>query len=204
VITINAAAGNETYQLPGAYAPGRTVTVRREDSSGNTVTITLASGQSLDGVTDATATIPGNSTAMFEPAQIGVWESYGLGGGGGGAVSSVSGRTGVVTTNQLATDLGATFGPGSDQWLKRGAAAFSFGFTSITTTDTITGLPTAAAVKWEDATVGAFTGTIDAGGNGYSGYVVTWVGSPTKTVTVTGITYDANGVALGPTGLAVA
>jgi hypothetical protein len=58
-------------------------------------------------------------------------------------------------------------------------------------------------LKWDDGTTGTFTGTIDGGGNGYSGFAVTWAGSTTRTVTATGITYDANGNAVGPTGLAV-
>jgi hypothetical protein len=105
VVTINATTGNETYLLPGNYAPGRTVTIRREDSSGNTVTVALVSGQTLDGVTDATATIPANSTATFEPLQVGAWESYGLATGGGGSGTP---NDGSVTPAKLSSGLATT------------------------------------------------------------------------------------------------
>jgi hypothetical protein len=115
------------------------------------------------------------------------------------------GAAATMSTAAIAADaaLTGTFGPGSDTWLKRGAAAFAFAFTGTPTYDTTTGLPTSANVKWDDGTTGTFTGTIDGGGNGYSGFAVTWAGSTTRTVTATGITYDANGNAVGPTGLAV-
>lgn len=99
------------------------------------------------------------------------------------------------------SQLAGTYGPGSTQWIQEVGAAFGFAFTAVTTTDTNTGLPTAATIRWPDGTTGAFTGTIDAAGNGYSGFVAAY-GS--KTLTASGITYDSNGLALGPTGLAVA
>lgn len=97
----------------------------------------------------------------------------------------------------------ATYGPGSDQWLQAVGGGFNFAFATVTSTDSSTGLPTAGTVRWPDGTGGNFTGAIDGGGNGYSSYTVTWAGTTTKTLTATGITYDANGIALGPTGLAV-
>lgn len=123
--------------------------------------------------------------------------------GGTGALLSVSGRTGDVTTGQLASDLSGTFGPGSDTWLKAQGGSFGFAFATITATDSATGLPTAGTIRWTDGVTGAFTGTIDGGSNGYSGYVAVWAGSTTKTLTATGITYDANGTPIGPTGLAI-
>jgi hypothetical protein len=77
--TINAAGGNENYQLPSGFASGRAITVRREDSgsSGNTVVISVPSGATLDGVVDGTITLAGNSQTIFLAANPGIWESYG-------------------------------------------------------------------------------------------------------------------------------
>jgi hypothetical protein len=111
--------------------------------------------------------------------------------------------TGSYDATKFTSGGSAAYGAGSTQWLQSLGGTFGFGFATITGTDTGTGLPTAGAVKWPDGTGGAFTGTIDGGGNGYSGWVVTWTGGTTKTVTVTGVTYDSNGNPLGPTSVAV-
>jgi hypothetical protein len=126
------------------------------------------------------------------------------GGGSGGGVTGTGGGA-VTTTAAIAADaaLAEAYGPGSDSWLKTNAAAFSFAFTGTPTYDSTTGLPTAATVRWPDGTTGTFTATIDGAANGYSGYAVSWAGTTTRTVTATGITYDASGNAAGPTGLAV-
>lgn len=116
------------------------------------------------------------------------------------------GNAANLSPSGLAADAAfvAAFGPGSDLWLKLIAQDFGFVFTAITTLDATTGLPTAGPIKWPDGRTGAFAGTVDA--NYYTGFTATWVnGGTTKTVTVTGITYDTtNGLPLGPTGLAVA
>lgn len=114
----------------------------------------------------------------------------------------VTGIGSAAATDAVAALL-ASFGSGSDLWLKQCAAAFGLVFTSITATDTTTGLPTSAVIAWPDGTSGAFTGSIDADGNGFSGYVATYAGTTTRTVTASGISYDANGNAIGPTSLGV-
>lgn len=122
------------------------------------------------------------------------------------ATAAVVAAGGSATAAAVAADatVRVAFGSGSTAWLQAVAAGFDFAFTSITTADAATGLPTAAAVRWPDGTTGTFTGTTD-GSNGYTGYAVTWGGSTTKTVTASGITYDSTtGLALGPTTLAVA
>ena len=101
--------------------------------------------------------------------------------------------------------LSASYGAGSDLWIKAVGGDFGFVFTGSLTIDTATGLPTAGAIKWPDGRTGAFTGTVDS--NYYTGFTATYVpaSGPTKTLTATGITYDtASGYPLGPTGLAVA
>lgn len=122
-----------------------------------------------------------------------------------GALVAGTGGAGAITRAALSASIAGLAGAGSDDWLKAVAGAGGFGFTTLTTVETATGLPTAATVKWPDGKTGAFTGTSD-GINGYTGFVVTHVdGATTKTVTVSGITYDpTTGLALGPTSLAVA
>jgi hypothetical protein len=93
--------------------------------------------------------------------------------------------------------------PGNDLYLKQVGAAGGFSFATITATDAGTGLVSTGTVKWPDGTGGAFTASFDPSGNGYSGYVLTYTGTATKTLTVSGITYDSNGNQLGPTGLVV-
>jgi hypothetical protein len=110
---------------------------------------------------------------------------------------------GSFDATKFDADGNGTYGAGSPQWLQQIAAAFDFAFATITATDTGSGLPTAGTVKWPDGTGGAFTGTIHGSGNGYSGWTVTWAGSTTKTVTVTGVSYDTNGNPIGPTSVAV-
>jgi len=109
----------------------------------------------------------------------------------------------AINLLQTATYGLLAFGPGSDQWLKQVGGAFGFALLSPSATDAATGLPTASTVRWPDGTDGAFTGTINPTVGNYSGWVVTWAGSTTRTLTVTGVTYDANGNALGPTSLVV-
>lgn len=90
--------------------------------------------------------------------------------------------------------------PGSDTVLKRGAINFEFVFTSITSSDTGSGLPTAGAIRWPDGVTGAFSGAvIDSTYGIYSGYAVTYVGATTKTVTVSGTSFDSNGNPYGTT-----
>jgi hypothetical protein len=166
-----------------------------------------------DGLIPAFAGPDGGSTTVWGDhgwygARWALSAQPGVGGGGGGnQFTSVLGKTsGTVTGSDIVGDstVAGAYGPGSDQWLQSNGGGFTFAFAAITTTDTATGLPTAATVRWPDGKTGAFTGTIDGGGNGYSGYAVTWVnGGTTKTLTASGITYTSDGNAIGPTGLAV-
>lgn len=84
VRTINADAANETYQLP-AITPGRTVTVRREDSGvgGYSLVVSVPSGHTLDGTLNGSLPLPGDAQIVFLARDPGVWESYGKTGGGG-------------------------------------------------------------------------------------------------------------------------
>jgi len=105
---------------------------------------------------------------------------------------------------QTLADGGGAGAPGSDQWLKQAAGDFGFAFLAIAATDPVTTLPTAGTIRWRDGTSGTFTGSVDTSNYGYSGYVAVWAGITTKTVAVSGITYDiATGNALGPTSLVV-
>lgn len=143
---------------------------------------------------DSLVTVPSSAGV---PVSVDVLTAEDFGPLMAGAVANSASPTSVA--------LRAAYGSGSTDWLKSAAAGFSFAFTSITTVDAATGLPTAAAVKWPDGTTGTFTGTTDSA-NGYTGYAVTFgSGGTAKTVTASGITYDtATGLALGPTTLEVA
>lgn len=105
--------------------------------------------------------------------------------------------TNTVTAGYL-TGLSLNVNTASAAWVKVETAAFDFSFASVSSTDTGTGLPLAGNIIWPDGTAGTFTGTTD-GVNGYTGYVAVYSGSTTRTATASGITYTAEGIALGPT-----
>ena len=180
LIPVDTTSAAVTVTLPTVPADKTRVTVKLvTQGAGNNVTVACGGSDVLNkagGSTSLTLAAAGQAVQLQYKASGAIWYV-------------------------IAAD--SPYGPGSDTWLKSNAAAFAFAFTSASATDTTTGLPTAAALKWPDGVTGAFTGTIDGAGNGYSGYTVTWAGATTKTVTVTGITYDSNGTAFGPTGLAV-
>lgn len=178
VALVDATGGAETVQLP-LMASLETVIVRRLDGSGNTVTVTVQSGKTLDGATNGSTTVAGDSEKKFIALDAG-WESLTSGGGGGGgAVDSVVGRTGVVTGAHIAADpgLSGTYAPlpsGSPTagqvpvvtaasplalgWGAGGGAGLPSTFVSRTTT------ATAAAGQFvlADATSGGFTVTLPA------------------------------------------
>lgn len=194
VVEVNASSVAEVVTLPAWTSTGRKFRIRRTDSGGQSATVAASTGFSIDGVLNATKTLPTNTEVWLELVDPGLWESYGFT-AGGGSVDPVA----------LAQDAAftGTYGPGSTQWLRTQGAGFNFAFTSISAS--ANGLPTAGNVRWDDGTTGTFTGTIDSSGYGYSGWEVTYAGSTTKTVTVSGITYDSSsGNALGPTSVAVA
>jgi hypothetical protein len=186
-VPADATSGPLTVTLPAASRARDRVVVKKVDSTANAVTIARAGSDVINVSATSLNLALQHQSVVLRSTGAGVWIV----------------EAGDLPYGALTTALNGTFGPGSDTWLKSNAAAFAFAFTGTPTYDTTTGLPTSATVKWPDAVTGTFTGTIDAGGNGYSGFTVTWAGSTTKTVAVTGITYDSNGLALGPTGLAV-
>ena len=97
---VDATAGNETVSLT-RMASGRTVTVRRIDSSVNTVTVVVTSGLYLDGVLNGTTTVTTNAQKQFTATDSG-FESF-----GGGPVVSVDADGSLVvdgTTVELGTD----------------------------------------------------------------------------------------------------
>jgi len=117
VALVDATGGAETVQLP-LMASLEAVIVRRLDGSGNTVTVTVQSGKTLDGATNGSTTVAGDSEKKFIALDAG-WESLpSCGGGGGGAVDSVVGRTGVVTGAHIAADpgLSGTYAQKSATW----------------------------------------------------------------------------------------
>jgi fibronectin type III domain protein len=73
--TINASAGSEVYTLPQGFASGRTVTVRREDSGsgGNTVTVTVPTGHSLNGRLNGSRVLTAGTEATFICVNPGQW-----------------------------------------------------------------------------------------------------------------------------------
>lgn len=87
VLLVDASSGNEVVNLPKGFASGRSLTVRRRDSSTNTVTVTVPAGDYLDGVLDGTATVPGNGEQRFSVLDPNQWETFG---GGADAASLVS------------------------------------------------------------------------------------------------------------------
>jgi hypothetical protein len=107
----------------------------------------------------------------------------------------VAGLTAAATTAAI-----AALGAGSNPWLRDQAASFSPAFTAITTKHAATMLPTAGTIRWPDGTTGAFTATIDSTSTGYASYAMVY-GS--KTVTASGISYDTDGIQLGPTSIVI-
>jgi glycerophosphoryl diester phosphodiesterase len=79
-VSIDASTGNETYQLPAGYAAGRRLLVRRVDSGATyTVTVTVPTGGSIDGVTDGTLTVGADLEVTFEAGDGNAWQSTGSG-----------------------------------------------------------------------------------------------------------------------------
>lgn len=117
-----------------------------------------------------------------------------------GSTAATDSVTALLAGLTAATAALAAYGPSSTTVLKRDAVNFEFTFSSISSTDSTTGLPTAGAIVWPDGTTGAFSGaTFDSTAGAYTGYAVTYVGSTTKTVTVSGTAFDTNGNAYGTT-----
>ena len=98
---VNATSGNETVPLT-RMAAGRNVTVRRVDSSAYTVTVTVTSGLSLDGVLNGTTTVAVNSEKQFL-AVDGGFESFG--GPTPGSIGSVELADGSVAAVDLAAGV---------------------------------------------------------------------------------------------------
>lgn len=69
----NAAAGNMTVNLPAAIGNGRLVTIKKIDSSGNTVTIDGNGSETIDGATTKTLTVQ-YQVIQFIDAASGVWD----------------------------------------------------------------------------------------------------------------------------------
>lgn len=78
VLQVDATAGNEAILLPSGFATGRKYWIRRVDSTANTVTVTVPTGQTLDGTVDGTFTVPANVEGWLTQRDPGLWESYGL------------------------------------------------------------------------------------------------------------------------------
>lgn len=74
---VDATGANETVYLPRGFAVGRPFTVRRVDNSAFTVTVVPPSGESLDGVVDATTNVGGNNERGFLLRDPLLWESFG-------------------------------------------------------------------------------------------------------------------------------
>jgi lysophospholipase L1-like esterase len=78
ILMVDATAGNETVSLPQGLRLGRKLTVRRKDSSVNSVTVAPPSGLALNGVTDGTLTVGADSEVVFVALETASWESLGL------------------------------------------------------------------------------------------------------------------------------
>jgi hypothetical protein len=78
ILMVDATAGNEVVSLPRGYASGRKLTVRRKDSSVNSVTVAPPLGLALNGVTDGTLTVGADSEVVFVALETASWESLGL------------------------------------------------------------------------------------------------------------------------------
>lgn len=210
---VNATANDEIVLLPANFSPGRKFTVRRVDSgtSGHSVTVTVATGQTLDGVVNGSRAVAGNVEGWLSPTDPGIWESYGFtsgsGGGGGTTVSAdgsgnltIGGTVYPLTTDaELAAALAAqaaTLGPaaGSDNWLKAWGSNIDALIRATTITRDSSEAATGANVVWPDATAGVYAGTASVSPPGaIDSYTVTYLGATTKTVTQPTMTRDAAG-----------
>lgn len=81
---IDATAGDETFELPAGFTPGRKLVVRRIDRSGNVVTVSAAGGNTLNGSVDGSITVPAGEEIEFERGDGGAWMTVGYGGGEAG------------------------------------------------------------------------------------------------------------------------
>lgn len=171
VLSVDATSGNETVALEHGFTPGRTLVIRRVDASANTVTVSANNGDTLNGTTNGSLTIPAREEVPFDRAD-GAWTTVGFGGSEAAA---------------------ATNAPGTDAWLKLyGANPDSLITGSITrdSNDAATG----ANVVWPDGTAGVYAGTASSGTPGaVDAYTITYVGSTTKTVTQPAMTRNTNG-----------
>jgi hypothetical protein len=105
----DASTGSETRQLPASYAVSRSIVARRSDQSGNTVTLTVASGQTLNGSLNGTVTIPAGGELRLVATESGQWLS--LGGLSPAALAPSVRRLGAVNTAAFADRQSATAGP---------------------------------------------------------------------------------------------
>lgn len=98
---IDATSGDETFTLPAGFASGRKITVQRVDVSGNTVTVAVPAGNTLDGVTDGSISVSSGGTLVVSAADPGAWRTAGGGTAGGKASWAANGTAKASTTFAL-------------------------------------------------------------------------------------------------------
>lgn len=172
LLAVDATSGNEPVPLPFGYASGRSFTVRRLDASASSVTVSATGGETLNGVTNGSISIPGREQVEFVGGD-GAWITVGYGG---------------------AESAAATAAPGTDEWLKLHAGGNLDALIVGTVTRDVNDAATSADVEWPDGTAGVYTGTPSVGTLGaIDSYTVTYVGPVTKTVTQPTVTRNASG-----------
>jgi hypothetical protein len=167
---VDATSGNESVPLP-RITPGRTYTVERIDGTANTVTLTATDGDTLNGTTNGSITVPAWEAVTIDRLDAG-WRTRGFGGGEASA---------------------ATDAPGTDEWLKVHAGGDLDALIVGAITRNGDGVITSAGVEWPDGTTGVYTTTTIGADDTVDAYTVTYAGTVTKTVTQPLMTRDVDG-----------
>ena len=154
VATVDASGSPESVVLT-RVPTGDTLVVRRVDASANAVTVSVASGLTLNGNPAGTVAVPAGGEAQLLSLDAG-FVSFQTSGGGGGAVASVVGVTGVVTGAQIAADpaFTGTYAPKANPT-----------FTGTVAVPTPTAAAAATPKSYVDAAVASATagGYVDGG-----------------------------------------
>lgn len=153
LVTVDATSGNEDVVLPGGYAAGRRLVVRRKDSSANLVTVTPAPGGSIDGTVDGNRSVLPDSEVTFESNGSGEWESYGLTNSEGGGPPT--GAAGGVLTGSYPAPLLAANVVGTTQ-LQAGSVTAAKVAADVTTQAELDALSSA-----KDAAIAVVQGSAD-------------------------------------------
>jgi hypothetical protein len=169
---VDTTSGNRTMTLANGTG-GQQVSVEKADATTNTVTVNAAN-------------LRGTSGSLI--LSFGARESLAL-------VCRADGSWWPYAGHKTKTALDGAYGPivGSDAWLKLHASGDLDALIVGAITRDSNGAATSASVVWPDGKAGAYASTSVSGSfpGAVDAYTVTYVGTPTKTVTQPAVTRDS-------------